>query len=69
MFKNTEHNAFFGSAVAGVFAQLSWGDIGAIFGILFGLLTVLTNWHFKRKEDKRAEETLKLMREKYNEKK
>ncbi|MCL7761420.1 phage holin family protein [Pasteurella multocida] len=66
MFKNTEQNAYFGSAVAGFFAQLSWGDIGAIFGILFGLLTVLTNWYFKRKEDKRAEKALELMRDKYN---
>ncbi|MFD1806249.1 phage holin [Pasteurella oralis] len=65
MFKNTEHNAIFGSTVAGIVGQLSWGDIGAIFGILFGLFTVLTNWYFKYKEDKRAEKALEIMRDKY----
>lgn len=29
---------------------LSWSDLASIFGILFGLATLLINWHYKQKD-------------------
>lgn len=49
MFKNTDHNAFFGSLIATI-SGYTLSDWGAIFGILFGLFTILINWYYKQKE-------------------
>ncbi|BFU60773.1 MULTISPECIES: HP1 family phage holin [Rodentibacter] len=49
MIKNTEQLSYFGSICA-FFAGLTLSDIASIFGILFGLATVLTNWYYKKKD-------------------
>lgn len=64
MFKNTANAAYTGSAVAGIIGSLNWGDLGAIFGILFGLITLLINWYYKRKEDARAEKAMRYLQNK-----
>lgn len=59
MFKNTENTAYAGSVIAGIWGGLTWGDIGAILGMLLGLATFLMSWYYKRKADRRADIALK----------
>lgn len=54
----TENTAYAGATFAGIIGGLSWGDIGAIFGILFGLFTLLINWYYKDREIKLKEKAL-----------
>lgn len=58
MLKNTENTSYAGAVVAGYLGHLTWGDLGAIFGILIALFTFLINWHYKHKADRRAEKLL-----------
>lgn len=64
MLKNTANAAYTGSAVAVFAGSLNWGDLGAICGILFGLITLLINFYYKRKEDARAERAMKHLNRK-----
>lgn len=61
MLKNTANAAYTGSAVAAFVGSLNWGDLGAICGILFGLITLLINFYFKHKEDARAERAMRRL--------
>lgn len=56
--KNTESNAFWGSLIA-TLSGLTINEWAAIFGILFGLATVLINWYYKEQELKLREIALK----------
>lgn len=47
--KHTTEWSYFGSAVA-FFSGLSWSELASLFGIIFGLLTLLINWHYKQKD-------------------
>lgn len=59
MLKNSETTgAYFGSVVA-IYSGLTLADWAAIFGILFGLFTMLINWYYKHKEMKLKEKALK----------
>lgn len=44
-----------GGGIWGHFHQVTWSDLGVIVGILVAVGTFLMNWHYKAKEDKRAE--------------
>lgn len=59
MFKNTETTGAYVGSIIAFFSGLSLTDWGAIFGILFGLLTFFINWYYKRKETKLKEIELK----------
>lgn len=54
MLRNSSDTAFFGSIVA-FFSGLNLSDWTSIFGILFGLFTILINWYYKQKEYKLKE--------------
>ena len=58
MSRSTEVTAYAGSTAAAVIGQLTWGDLGAIFGILFGLATVIVNWYYKDREIRLKEKAL-----------
>lgn len=49
MNKNTENLSYFGAFMT-FMTGLSWSDLASIFGILFGLATLLINWHYKQKD-------------------
>lgn len=59
MNRYTETQSFFGSFVAAV-AGWTINDWAALFGIFFGLTTVLINWHYKEKENRRKYQELFL---------
>lgn len=61
MNKYTETQSFFGSLVA-MIAGWSINDWAALFGILFGLMTVLINWYYKEKDDRRKD--MEMLRQK-----
>lgn len=61
MNKYTEIQSFFGSLVAAI-AGWTINDWAALFGIFFGLITVLINWHYKEKDDRRKDQELLLQR-------
>lgn len=56
--KNTESNALLGSLIATI-SGLTINDWAAIFGILFGLATVLMHWYYKEQELKLRKIALK----------
>ncbi|MBB5151596.1 phage holin family protein [Histophilus somni] len=59
MLKNSETTgAYVGSAIA-IYSGFTLADWAAIFGILFGLFTMLINWYYKNKEIKLKETALK----------
>lgn len=47
--KNTTELSFFGSVVT-FFSGLNWNDLASLFGIIFGLLTLLIHWYYKQKD-------------------
>ncbi|MCI5763310.1 HP1 family phage holin [Actinobacillus porcinus] len=49
MNKQTENLSYFGAFMT-FMTGLSWSDLASIFGILFGLATLLINWHYKQKD-------------------
>lgn len=49
MNKNTENLSYFG-AIMTYFSSLTLSDLASICGILFGLATLLINWHYKQKD-------------------
>lgn len=49
MNKHTENLSYFGAFMT-FMTGLSWSDLASIFGILFGLATLLINWHYKQKD-------------------
>lgn len=49
MNKQTENLSYFGAFMT-FMTGLSWSDLASIFGILFGLSTLLINWHYKQKD-------------------
>ncbi|WP_443091374.1 phage holin [Basfia succiniciproducens] len=49
MNKNAEPLSYFGALTA-FFAGLNWSELASLFGILFGLLTLLLNWYYKQKD-------------------
>ncbi|MDP8176344.1 phage holin [Pasteurella skyensis] len=55
----TANLSFFGSIVATI-SGWTINDWSAIFGILFGLCTLLINLHYKRKEDVRRKIELEI---------
>ncbi|MCK3655801.1 hypothetical protein A4G19_08535 [Pasteurellaceae bacterium Macca] len=58
MFKQSENNAYLGSLIA-TLSGLTISDWAGIFGILFGLCTVLLNWYYKDREIRLKEKALK----------
>ncbi|EIJ69389.1 HP1 family phage holin [Pasteurella bettyae] len=49
MNKNSEQLSYFGAFIT-FLSGLSWSDLASIFGILFGLATLLIGWYYKQKE-------------------
>lgn len=49
-----------GGGVLNHFYPLTWSDVSVIVGILVAIGTVLMNWYYKAKEDRRAEKLFKL---------
>lgn len=46
---NAEPLSYFGAFMTFI-SGINWNNAAAICGILFGLATLLINWHYKQKE-------------------
>ncbi|WP_084724298.1 phage holin [Muribacter muris] len=53
-----DNTSLFGAFIT-VITSLNLSDWGVILGILFGLLTILMNWHYKAEELKIKKEALR----------
>ncbi len=53
-----DNTSLFGAFIT-VISSLNLSDWGVILGILFGLLTILMNWHYKAEELKIKKEALR----------
>lgn len=60
--RNTESGAAWGSLIA-FLSGLTLNEWAAIFGILFGLFTILLNWYYKEREIRLKEKELEKLAE------
>lgn len=58
MYKDTTTNAYLG-AFAAFISGLNVSEWAAIFGILFGLATLVINWYYKHRDYKLKEQQFK----------
>lgn len=60
-----DHTSFFGALIT-FLGTLTLEDIGILCSILFGLGTILLNWHYKKKELELKEKYLQKQVEERN---